>query len=206
MAKNKTAGTIDVKTELLKQALTSFAGKGYEGSSIRQIADAAEVNYQAIVYHFGNKEQLWLQTAQYGFNNLMQSLKFPPGTLEGLDDRQKFEIALRGSIYSALQNSEIYRMLMREAMKQSDRFKKVFDEFISGGSQYIHKMFEEGQKAGIVRNDLPLDYLVSIFFGAAYWRIAAPYESEYETGLSLDDPEVIRVHAETIIKLFTTPA
>ena len=200
----KTSGSNDVKTKLLERSLEYFASRGFEGASIRQIADAARVNYQAIVYHFGNKEQLWSQTAEYGFAKLEQSMAFPSGTLDMLDERQKLEMQLRSHIYAGAENRDLYKMMMREAMKQSPRYIKIFDKLIAQHSQNFRALFEQGQVAGIIRKDLPLDYLISIFFGASFWRLVAPHESAYETGLDISDPEVIKTHTDTIIKLFTT--
>lgn len=39
-------------------ALKLFVEKGYDGTSIRDVADAANVNLAAISYHFGGKAGL----------------------------------------------------------------------------------------------------------------------------------------------------
>ena len=40
-------------------ALKLFVEKGYDGTSIRDVADAANVNLAAISYHFGGKAGLY---------------------------------------------------------------------------------------------------------------------------------------------------
>ncbi len=52
--------TNTTKEKILIEAETLFAEKGYDGTSVRDIAKAAEVNLAAINYHFKNKENLYL--------------------------------------------------------------------------------------------------------------------------------------------------
>jgi len=50
---------IDKKEQIIKIAIELFAEKGYEGTSIRDIASKAEVNVAMISYYFGSKEKLF---------------------------------------------------------------------------------------------------------------------------------------------------
>lgn len=49
----------DKKQQILDQSVKLFAKNGFEGTSIRDIASAAEVNIAMIHYYFGNKEKLF---------------------------------------------------------------------------------------------------------------------------------------------------
>lgn len=49
------------KARLLEAAGQEFAGKGFEGATVRAICDRAGANLAAINYHFGDKEQLYVQ-------------------------------------------------------------------------------------------------------------------------------------------------
>lgn len=46
------------KSKILEVALELFSSKGFAATSIRDIANAAEVNVSAVNYHFGSKENL----------------------------------------------------------------------------------------------------------------------------------------------------
>ena len=48
----------DTKTEILNAAERLFAEKGYDGTAIREITRAANVNVAAIHYHYGTKEEV----------------------------------------------------------------------------------------------------------------------------------------------------
>lgn len=49
------------KTRLLEAAGEEFADKGFEAARVRRICDRAEANVAAVNYHFGDKEQLYIQ-------------------------------------------------------------------------------------------------------------------------------------------------
>ena len=49
------------KVRLLEAAGEEFAAKGYDAARIRTICERAEANLAAVNYHFGDKEQLYVQ-------------------------------------------------------------------------------------------------------------------------------------------------
>ncbi|MDR3670121.1 MAG: CerR family C-terminal domain-containing protein [Holophaga sp.] len=54
---------------LLEAAIFCFAERGYEATTIREIADRAGKLVSLIGYHFGNKEHLYLSCFQYMFTH-----------------------------------------------------------------------------------------------------------------------------------------
>lgn len=52
------------RKQILSAAKKLFMQKGYAGTSISNIAQAAKANSSLIFHHFGNKENLWLQVKE----------------------------------------------------------------------------------------------------------------------------------------------
>lgn len=52
--------SIDKKEHIMEVAVALFAEKGYEGTSIRDLACQADVNIAMINYYFGSKEKLFV--------------------------------------------------------------------------------------------------------------------------------------------------
>ncbi len=50
---------IDKKQQIIESAMELFADKGFEGTSIRELAAAAGVNIAMVNYYFGSKEKLF---------------------------------------------------------------------------------------------------------------------------------------------------
>lgn len=83
-AKNSPDHKNDLTRErILDEAETLFANNGYHAVSIREITRAAQCNLAAVNYHFGNKQNLylevfrarWLPRASRLFRNFRKSLK-----------------------------------------------------------------------------------------------------------------------------------
>ncbi|MEO6328045.1 MAG: TetR family transcriptional regulator [Ginsengibacter sp.] len=56
---------MDKKTHILSTALKLFCQKGFEGTSVRDIAMEADVNLAMISYYFGSKEKLFQNALEY---------------------------------------------------------------------------------------------------------------------------------------------
>jgi len=56
------------RAEIVEAARESFASLGYEGATMRRIADEAGVDSALIAYHFGTKEQLFVAVHELPMN------------------------------------------------------------------------------------------------------------------------------------------
>ncbi len=57
----------DTKLKILEVARVLFANQGFEGTSIREIAKAADVNVASVNYHFSSKDNLFLEVLRMGY-------------------------------------------------------------------------------------------------------------------------------------------
>jgi len=55
----------DKRQQIIETALQLFAEKGFEGTSIRDIAEKATVNVAMVNYYFGTKEKLFEKIVEY---------------------------------------------------------------------------------------------------------------------------------------------
>lgn len=80
----------DTKQALLLAAGELFAELGYDGTSVRAIAEKAGANVAAVSYHFGSKEALYVETVRYVIQSdkahpLRRFLQSHPGQLRAED-------------------------------------------------------------------------------------------------------------------------
>ncbi len=66
---------IDTKSKILMVAQELFGEKGFDGASVRDIAQKAGVNIAAINYHFQNKENLYFSVMQSAHIWLAEEMK-----------------------------------------------------------------------------------------------------------------------------------
>ena len=118
-----------------------------------------------------------------------------------LAPKDKFKAKIQTLVRLTAQNPDFTRAVFREAMKDSARYQRVFDQTSLGLFKELRETLNEAQEAGLVKADINLDYLVFIVHGAMFTRVLAPAESERITGESMNDAAVVDEHARTITNM-----
>jgi AcrR family transcriptional regulator len=81
-------GLDPTKVRLIEAAGEEFASKGYDSARIRTICERAGANVAAVNYHFGDKEQLYVETVLHahrcGYDNPEETAAMPPAPAEQL--------------------------------------------------------------------------------------------------------------------------
>ncbi|WP_243286576.1 TetR/AcrR family transcriptional regulator [Geothrix terrae] len=78
--------TSDTRTSLLQAALVCFADHGFDGTSMRMIAEKAGRPLSLLSHHFGNKEGLYLEVFKHIFETSTPQLP-NPALSSGLEQR-----------------------------------------------------------------------------------------------------------------------
>ena len=63
------------KTEILKVALSHFATKGYENTSLDDVAKELNITKPALYYHFKNKKTIYNEVFKMEFNKVIPCIK-----------------------------------------------------------------------------------------------------------------------------------
>src|SRR3954451_10890626 len=59
--------SIETRASILNAAIAEFAERGFEGASIRAIADRLGLQHPLITYHYRSKDILWRAAAKHAF-------------------------------------------------------------------------------------------------------------------------------------------
>ena len=106
------------RTRILLGAGEAFAELGYKATTIREIADRADVNLAAVNYHFGDKERLYIETVKYAHQFRVQQAPIPDWP-EGTAAETKLRDFVRTIITRMLVVQGLpwqMRLLMREIL------------------------------------------------------------------------------------------
>lgn len=152
---------------LLETGLKLFARKGYDGTTVKELADEAGVNVSLISYYFDGKEGLFKACLEHvGRERLAVSEKLlaPASTPEEL--RIRLEIFVGEMLEYFCTHSDHTRMILREIEKErggvpSDVFERTFFKVFT----VLVDFFKSAHKAGLIREELDPMLLGSIFRG-----------------------------------------
>ena len=122
--KPATAADVDNRSRLLHAATDAFAEYGYEGASLRAIADNAGVSFQLIAYYFGSKEELWVATVDYLFERYLETGKGLGFTSSG-NSHEQFHNHLRLLLTDMLQRPQLRKIWIQEYLADSPRYHNV---------------------------------------------------------------------------------
>jgi AcrR family transcriptional regulator len=136
-AKSNGGGQEDARGRLIDSAIELFAKKGYEGTSVRDLATAAGVNVAAVSYHFGSKDALYheaLRACLAPCAEMRERMQAHLDVALRKKSRAAAENALRGCIQDFLEvlvspAARHSHLVMREQSEGKPRFEPVIREF-----------------------------------------------------------------------------
>ncbi len=107
--------SIDKKEHIMDVAVTLFAEKGFEGTSIRDLAHEADVNIAMINYYFGSKENLFvtlLEAKARFMREKIDAVQSDPS----LSELDKINQIIDGYINRFLSQPAFHRVLQQELL------------------------------------------------------------------------------------------
>jgi AcrR family transcriptional regulator len=155
------------QTQILLVAETLFAEKGFEGTSIRNIAKVAKINIAMISYYFGSKERLLESLIFYRTKDL--KIQIDNLLLEDLDPLAKIDKLIEIYINRINSNKGIFRILHFEmATKKKELNIKSFYELRKSNLKSLEAIINEGQIKGVFRKDISIPLITPTILGTFF--------------------------------------
>ena len=157
----------DKQIQILEVAESLFSEKGFDGTSVRNIAKVAEINIAMVSYYFGSKERLLESLIVYKTSDLKNQLDNL--LQEDLEPIDKINTLIELYIDRINNNRGIYRILHFELpSKKRDQTLQDFAEFKKGNLKSLETIIEEGQKKGIFRKDIIVPLITPTILGTFF--------------------------------------
>ncbi len=135
------------REKLLDVAGKLFAEHGYDGTSVRDIIGAANVNLGAITYHFGNKQTLFAESLGQKIEPMLELGKAVENS--NASAPEKLDILLRGYAMFVLHKNPSLKMLFVESMQGGDRLPQGSLSMLEWRNRLIGDIVRQGIRESI---------------------------------------------------------
>lgn len=155
-----------------------FAEKGFDGTSIRDIAKAADINIAMISYYFGSKEKLLEAIVYYRISAL--KLLLNSLTTEEINPLEKINRLIEFYISRIHQNKTIYQIIHHEISNNKRDFDfELFTQIKIDNIKTLAQIIKEGQDLGIFKDDIQVELIPPVIIGTlTQMNINQPFYSE----------------------------
>jgi AcrR family transcriptional regulator len=155
----------DKQIEILQVAEKLFAEKGFDGTSVREIAKLASINIAMISYYFGSKEKLLESIVLHRIGNM--GLRLENLLHEDISPLLKIERIIEYYILQVNKNKHIHQIVNLEiSNKKRDINFDSFKDLKKNNLKIVTSIVNEGQKQGLFKPDVNVALLSPLIIGS----------------------------------------
>jgi AcrR family transcriptional regulator len=198
--------------QLLDTAESLFSQKGFDGTSVRDIAEAAGINTAMISYYFGSKEKLMEEIFERKSLNIREKVANLLKD-DSLDPLEKMYSLVDMYIEGILSRKTFHRILLCEQIiNQNPSIISLVDKMKTKNSEYINDLIKLGQKKGMFKKNIDIPMMTNTLIGTvSHMLINLEFYRNFHHLESLKDKEFERlvkkklsVHIKNIYKAILT--
>lgn len=181
---------------LLDAALLAFAERGFDGTSMRELARDLGVSHNLIPQRLGTKEQLWFAAVDHGFGALAVELM---GAIDDIEDDADDLTRLRAFVVRFIEANAarpaLLRIIHQEASAPGPRLDHLFGHYIEPVRQFGAELLGRLHETGQIRTD-SVGLVYFLMTHGAGGPLALPRLAErFGQGVDPADPEAVHRHA-----------
>src|SRR6266853_2131638 len=182
--------SLETRGAILDAAIAEFAERGFEGASIRAIADRLDLQHPLITYHYRSKDILWRAAAEHAFAQIRAGwdISAPEGSdLSPLARlREEYTTLFRYTVAFP----EFHRFMRQETLTNNPRLKWVAEAVLAPLLERLLPQIIAAQRQGLFPAVDPIRFHYLMISLTATLSEFGP-EMQVTSGLSSDDPKVV---------------
>ncbi len=159
--------------QIIEVAERLFAQKGFAGTSVRDIAQEADINVSMISYYFGSKEKLieaLFATRISESRSRIESII----AISEITALQKVNIMIDSTIERLLGNQCFHNIMMREQLS-SERTPVISDYIMDlkiRNVELMQQLIRAGQETGEFRKNIDMSLMTTTLYGTINQALA----------------------------------
>lgn len=153
----------DIQPRILHAARARFLADGVEGASLREIAKQARTSIGMVFYYYPTKDELFLAVIEEVYAKLIASLEKTLSSDKPVRERLAAAFERLGAATD--EEIDIVRLVIREALVSSNRFRAVLARFESGHIAMMFRTLTEAMQSGELDDRYGVPLLMLTTFG-----------------------------------------
>ncbi|MCA1025159.1 forespore capture DNA-binding protein RefZ [Cytobacillus kochii] len=135
----------NAKVAIIDAAIYLFNHKGFNGTSVRDIASKAKTNVANISYYFGNKNGLLEQCLTEYYEAYIQEIEKGFNLLDR-GSTHSLKAVAENILYFQFENVQLTRLIIREMSIDSQMVREIMSTYLTKEKYYLNRIFEQGFK------------------------------------------------------------
>ncbi len=157
---------MDTKELLILKATELFAKNGYDGTTVKDIADAASINVSLVSYHFGGKLALFHDCLKkFGEEKVGIAYKILQTPKSQQEFMVRFELFIDEITKSYIEQPMLLALVHHEFETGSAEAIELFKATFYKAFNMVVSFFESAQRLGFIRKDVDVTLLSFLMMG-----------------------------------------
>jgi AcrR family transcriptional regulator len=187
------------RAQILEKAAQLFRVKGYEATSMSDIADEVGITKAGLYYFVESKEHLLYLITDYGLDLLDETVVKP---LEGVrEPRQLLDALIQRHVHMLLNRPREVTIILHERTALTGVYREKIQQRKKQYINYVRSVLKELQKRGDARKDVDVTAATFFLLGALNWVY-----QWYKADGRLSEDELARELTEVFCRGFLAPA
>lgn len=202
----------DKQIQIIETAERLFAERGFDGTSVRDIADEAGINVAMISYYFGSKEKLMealfelrVGTVKMRIESLIKD--------ESLTPLEKVNILIDEHIERIMQKQCFHKIMVGvQVTNKNPAILKAANKVKLRNAAVVTELIKEGQKKGVFKKKVDIVLMLNTMIGTVSQSlISMDYYREFNNQQDLNEEEFqlifkrrLSIHIKTLFKVILT--
>jgi AcrR family transcriptional regulator len=175
--------------ELLGLAFTTFAERGYEGTTLRDLSKRLGVSHNLLNVRFGRKEELWMRAVDWRMAKA--SATVVPVFDEDADPESRLRHLVERFCLWATRNSDIVALTNLEGCRGTWRLDHIVDRFVLPFQKQLDDLLDAVRRERPV-SDLSTPALMALMVqGVGYYFGAVPMQERLGAGSEVDHDHAV---------------
>ena len=184
---------------ILDEALRCFAERGYEGTSLNDIAAGVGIRRPSLLHHFGSKEVLYGDVFERILSEWMERLDV--AVAERASGWDKCELVIRSGFELFAENPDYVRVMRREALDGGSHLGVDLAAVLKPYVDEASRWFAEQMDQGVFRRHEPRQLLITGYGAVLTYFSDAPFIDGLIEGSALTTDKIAE-HCDSVVALF----